>query len=352
MSKDANNLEPRRARARVWGWLRGALVMLLAPAGCAWMLGRWSYYIDVIAVYQLQISLLIGLIAMALLVCRCWRSGLPLILISTLGLWSVVRGRALTLPEVDFSRNPRNVIRVVSCNINPKNPDWRAGFDQLLDLDADILVLIESPWQLSRSVMKEGHLEKTPYRTYAHRNWVDKETSPCFVISKWDMARLDVGPEPMMRQQVLHARIDHPAGEIVVGPLHPLSPRDEARWDAGNRAIDLQAHGAEQRLAGSELPLLLCGDLNAGPAQLRARTIRGAGMSMSKPVLRSAGSFPEGGDVPGLVMLQLDDCWHSDGVRPVAWSMLPVIGSDHRAVVVDFVIQAKRPEPSSRASSP
>ena len=57
---------------------------------------------------------------------------------------------------------------------------------------------------------------------------------------------------------------------------------------------------------------------------------------MSKPLVRFGGSFPVGHGVPEAFKIQLDDIWYAGAVRPIAWEMFDLRGSDHRAIAVDY----------------
>jgi len=228
---------------------------------------------------------------------------------------------------------------VITCNINPKSTFWDEDLDALLNLDADVIVLIEVPPELNRRIRRFGRLDGTRYPHWVHREWVDQETSPGFILSRWPIEREDTGPDPHIAQHVLYARVQTPTEEVMVGLVHPLSPRSSDRWRQGNAAVELQAIAIEQTLERSGLPLLMGADLNATPAQWRARMLRSSGARMSKPLIRFGGSFPVGRGVPEVFKIQLDDVWYAGAVQPIAWEMIDLRGSDHRAVAVDFQLR-------------
>ncbi|MGV6815337.1 MAG: hypothetical protein ACWA5W_10080, partial [Phycisphaerales bacterium] len=223
-----------------------------------------------------------------------------------------------------------------SCNINPRNERWREDLDRLMGLGADVIVLLEVPPELSRGIRKYGLLEGGAYPYWAHRAWVDHETSPCFLLSRSPIDRLTVSSDQQARQNQLFTSLSFNGQTLIAGLAHPMSPRSEDRWRAGNRAIELQGDGVRQLLADGYSRILLSTDLNAGPAQYRARVLGKSGLSKSKPLMEVGGTFPSNSQTPRVLMVQLDDVWSAGSIVPIAWSSIEMRGSDHLAVVVDF----------------
>ncbi len=303
------------------------------------MLSGSIYALDLVLAHQLLLAW--GVFACLLIgaAIRRWRWTALMMLMLVLALWPVVRGRTVSMPRIDFANKDTGVIRVITCNINPRNEGWEEDLDALMGLDADAIVLIEVPVQLSLGTRRRGWLDGTTYPQWLHRSWVDEQTSPGFILSRWPMEQFDSGPDAHSIQHVLHARVRTPAGDVVVGLLHPLSPRSNARWRQGNAAVETQTAAAARTLADTGLPLVIGADLNSTPAQWRARRLYKSGLRMSKPLLRVGGSFPAGRGVPEVMMIQLDDVWHAGAIRPIAWATIDLRGSDHRAVCVDFVLE-------------
>ncbi len=319
--------------ALVW-----VITALLVPLCLAWVIGQWVYWFDILASQQM----LIGWIALALgsliLVWRRWFAGFLCVALAAMSLYPVFVGRIWSLPAIDLEHKPDGVIRVVSFNVFPLNESWQANFEAILQYDADIFVLLEAHPELSRSIRKRGLLETTPYKSWGHRPWVDQETSSAFILSQWPVENVYPEDDDGFAQHHLYMQVQSPLGNVIVGLMHPASPRTRARWIRGNRVIESQASVSRQIQTMTGLPVLVGVDLNAGPAQLRARTLRRAGLRMSKPVLHPDGSFPANTSVPSVLRVQLDDVWSLGNIEPVAWRMVTLQGSDHQAIVVDFQI--------------
>ncbi len=314
------------------------ITTLLVPLCLAWVAGQWIYWFDILASQQM----LIGWVALSLggliFAGRRWIAGSICVVLALVSLYPVFVGRTLLLPKVDLDRKLDGVIRVVSFNIFPLNELWRTNFETILQYDADILVLLETHPELSRSIQKHNFLEATPYQSWGHRPWMDQETSSAFILSQWPTEIIQAKDDDGFRQHHLYMQVKSPLGNVVVGLMHPASPRTKSRWARGNRVIESQANVSRQIQIMTGAPVLVGADLNAGPAQLRARTLRKAGLRTSKPVLHPDGSFPANTSVPPVLRVQLDDVWSLGNIEPIAWKMVELVGSDHQAIIVDFKI--------------
>lgn len=304
----------------------------------AWLLSPYVYFLDLLVSQQILIVWWCVLVVIIAGVFQRWRAALAVILLIALAGYPLVQNRMVIVPEVDFGSKPDGVVRIVSCNVNPQNEHWEHAVSDLLDLDADVVVLIEVPPDLSRTIRKQGWISDDSYTHWAHRFWVDQETSPGYILSRSPIEQVDLGLDPASAQQVLHVRVDHPSGGFIAGLIHPFSPRDRDRWAFGNRITRLQAQAVQQSYSEFGRPIVLGVDLNAGLAQDRARVLRSVGLRPSKPMTRVGGTFPSNTSVPDVLSLQIDDVWMLGDVRAHAWSTIDVLGSDHRAVVVDILL--------------
>jgi endonuclease/exonuclease/phosphatase (EEP) superfamily protein YafD len=303
-----------------------------------WITGRWVFWFDIAASQQAMISAVATFVTLSVLIARRWRAGLLCLVLVLVSLYPLVVDRVWSLPGIDLEHKPVDAVRVVSFNIYPKNEQWREDIETLMSLDADVIVLLEVSPELNRAIRKYELLKDTQYSQWAHRRWVDQETSPGFILSQWPIERIDTASDAKAAQHELFVRVTTDAGEFVVGLTHPLSPRNAQRWAQGNAVIRSQAQTIKRLTETLDVPLVVGADLNAAPAQLRARSLRHAGLRMSKPVLRIGGSFPAGSDVPALFQIQLDDLWSAGAIVPIAWDTIEFAGSDHKAVVADFMI--------------
>lgn len=210
--------------------------------------------------------------------------------------------------------------------------------DSLTTIDADVIVLIEVPAELSRDIRNRGVLERTAYEHWAHRAWIDEITSPGFILSTVPIEVIQPDSDENIARHILRVRVAFGSHDVMIGLVHPVSPRTIERWRAGNSVIHHQASFGANLQSEHAAPTIIGADINAGPAQARSRVMRRSGFSMSKPLLQPGGTFPSGN--AGVFSVQLDDLWTKGAIDPIAWSKINIPGSDHFAVVCDFEFTA------------
>ena len=334
---------PAKRRRWIGITLWCVLVPLCLLLSLGWVISAHVMMLDLLASMQAQLSVIVALCLGVGVALRRWRYSATVLLLLVFSLYPISVNRVYSLPGVDTTSPPgEGVLRVVSVNINPLNEQWSDDLSSLMELHADVIVVIEVPPSLNGAIRKHGLLENTRYPYWAHRKWVEFETSPGFILSRWPIERIETGPDQVLAQSALHVRVQAPAGDLLVCLLHPLSPRTKSRWILGNGVIDLQADAIVRAHETTGLPVLIGADLNSSPAQVRARTLRTRGIRQCKPLFRIGGSFPANQGLPDFFKVQLDDIWRLGGIEPVGWSAISVPGSDHDAVIADFVIHAER----------
>ena len=334
--------EPSQSRgSRIGSFIAWAILVIAGFMCSMWIIAPKVYLLDVLASHQMLWGwCTLGYVLLVMVVRRlkAWRFAVVGLFFISIAMYPVCTKRIFTLPDVQIDQKPDTVIRVITSNIHPVNTHWKEDLKSMFAMGADVVVLNEVSPELSRAIRFDGYLESTAYPNWVHRFWVENETSPGIIISRWPIQHIAPSDTIKLTQNHLYATIQLPAGEVIMGLAHPLSPRNNNRWREGNLAIESQGLRIKELIAqtGNATPIIIGADLNAGPAQTRASTMRDAGMSMSKPVLRVGGSFPANTWVPTLLQIQLDDVWTHGKIKPVAWSAFDLIGSDHRGVVVDL----------------
>lgn len=297
--------------------------------------GQAWFALDLGLAYQAQWAACGGAVLVWALVRRRWRSAGVLGLGVALAVGSLGIGRGVVRAGVELhAPPPPGSVRVVTANIHPQNERWREDLERLFSFEPDIVVLLETPPELWRGIVRRDELSGTAWAYHERRAWVDDIASPCFVLSRWPLERLAFEGIEDAGRDVLIARVDRPEGAFLVGAIHPHSPRSLPRYRRGNRQLSGTYEAIARALEDRGLPLVMGVDLNSGPAGSRAVGLRRAGLGMSKPLLGGGGSFPVG--MPWMARVQLDDIWRSSGVRVRAWSSVGGLDSDHRAVVADL----------------
>lgn len=324
---------------RVVEWVVWACVCVLALLCCGWVVGEWVYWVDLMSAFVVQGVVVCVVFGIGLLVFKRRRRGLVCLVAACVGLVPVVSGRGLGIVDAGIGEQ---VVRVGSLNMYPRNESWENDLATMMGLNLDVLVVQELPIEMSRRVRgllgEEGMLVGTGMPHWLHRAWVDEEVSPGFIISRYPLELIEPGDDDVFGHHQLMCVVHHPEGDFVVGLMHPWSPRTSRRWREGNAVVRGHRGQVERVLEETGLAMIVGADMNSSRAQYRSRELRGSGLRPSKPMMVfEGGSFPVG--VPGIMQIQIDDLWVSDGVGVTSWGMLEVAGSDHRAVVGGFVIR-------------
>ena len=132
-------------------------------------------------------------------------------------------------------------------------------------------------------------------------------------------------------------RVETPAGPFVFVLVQMRSPRNAARWAAGNAQVMDAVRGLIAMQQSARLPIVIAGDFNGSPTGWRVRTIANrTGLLYAKPVLRAAGTYPAA--LPWPAQTVIDGAMVTDGVRVVSWSVLGSAGSDHEAVLIELAL--------------
>ncbi|MEQ8768894.1 MAG: hypothetical protein RIB60_00140 [Phycisphaerales bacterium] len=323
---------PGRAQ-RAAGWACVCLAVVLCLCCAAWAPSHHTWLVDVLASFTFQSVATAGVVLLVSLALRAWGGVCFALIAVALGAVGMTGGRSLTLGDPPAPGAP--ALRVLVFNPYALNEDRDACFALVERADADIVVLIEPEIEFSRSIRWDGALEET-YPRWVRRDWVRQTVSPIIVLSRLPMRELDAGAlhPPDEARFLLGVEVESAIGPVVIAAAQPRSPRTAARWAAGNREAALQAEWVgELRTSGH--PVVLCADLNSTPTAHRGSILRGAGLTPAKPLLTPEGTYPAA--LPWPAQIALDDAWHTPDLTVASWRTVGNAGSDHEAVLVEFV---------------
>ena len=194
----------------------------------------------------------------------------------------------------------------------------------LLDLDADVLVVLELTPAAEAAMSGKGVLERYPFRAVDAREGAFGSA----IYSRYAVKEsqvLDVAGHPMMQ-----ATIDLPTGEttlVAVHTMQPLSSLSVLREQL--KALDRLAHRGDR-------PIILAGDFNATTQHAAFRALMDGGI---KDAHRASGrgrarSWPADSRVPPFALI--DHVLTSDDFSVTGTREADIPGSDHRAVVAEL----------------
>jgi endonuclease/exonuclease/phosphatase (EEP) superfamily protein YafD len=320
-------------------FLRGTALMLClvgATAGLACLGGAFSDKLDILT-HAAPIWLACGLAGLAL-AAAVSRDGERKALVG-IGLVGVIAVLALMTPELlstlqrpgkpapDRSGEDASTLKVIQFNLWADNHDPEATVAWILKQDADVVVMEEANaqgWPVVRA-LKKAYPHAMPCRF--------KYGCDTRIVSRW----------PILESRDLYAdgrnlagawaTLHHPRGDFTVVGAHFVWPIPAGRWRTQS-----------QMLTASIAPfakdsLIVTGDFNSTPWSwgLR-RQDKALGLERRTHALASwpAGRFSRLFAAP-FPLLPIDHVYAGQAWKTVKVERGPVLGSDHRPVVVTLV---------------
>lgn len=295
-------------------------------------LDRWFWVFDVCASLASQSVLVLILVCTIVFVFRRWFAGCAvlLMLVCVIALpWSVPR-----LGHADKNETSLRLL-VFNGQTGSGQVDAKAGL--IASADADVLVLNEMPLEFVRRYMMGDVL-----REYRSGWWPDGPWSGCPLL----ITRHPVDEHGPQLARIRRELMDHfyrleivrsPAGDVAIVQAHARSPRNPARWRVGLDQLLEVADLVAQIREATGLPVVVAGDFNGPPTSVRSRAFaERSGLVRAKPAGKLAGTFPS--FAPSALAVPIDDVYASSGVRVKRWEPIGSAGSDHRALVVELVL--------------
>jgi len=302
------------------GGAGAAVAALLAFGGSRWWL------LDLLTHFRPVYGLvLLGAAAFALAVAR---PRVAAVLTAVLAVNTVPMVSAVP----DTADGPTGVaLRVLVSNVERTNTDHHALATLIVAERPDLVALVEvdRTWleHLGPSLADLGHAADLP-------------RSDCFGValrSRWPLIDVEVvDAQERMSSWIVATLAVEGAVPTTVVVAHPHPPVTRAR--AAARDAQLAAMG--RRLAATDGPRLLLGDLNATPwSTPMVRLLERTGLEVAGGPFGPRGTWPSWLPV---LRLPIDHVLHDAQVRIVRHELGPDVGSDHRPVVVDLTLPSIR----------
>lgn len=256
---------------------------------------------------------------------RRWWSAMACGLVVVAFGWALLQPRAL-----HRSVGAPGGLRLVVVNGLASNPEIERSRDWLEGSRADVVVLLEPPWELRGEIRREGALSE--YYPWRVAKGAEANGSHEVVLSRLPMREVEVTGRAAICEAYTAVVVTTPAGDVGLVSMQPESPRTLARWRRGNEAVRQAAGMARAMREELGIPVILAADLNSTPTGWRSRYLwRESGLRRGKPLWRATGTYPAWGVWP--MILAIDDVWISPGLETCEWVVIDGLpGSDHRAV--------------------
>ncbi len=306
--RGATNRPSRRpGRARLLGWL----LLVALP---------WSWYLFRNGGGPVQvISLVIPPVAAACLflfviVAAVRRNLLALLPAVSVAAFGVV---AVFQPKMgEASPAPVNPLRIASANVFGHNDDPKGAVAALRSQRADVVVVVESPRDLTRLLESRDH---------QHTSWV---VSDELALGSDFPARMLALPQPLDPVRVMRVLVDRPGAPFVVYVLHDLNPLSDQSW---TRQLNFDRSLRDAALR-EHLPGVLIGDFNLSDRTEGYRLLNSAFRDAMRAGHGAGDTYRDG--IWRLFFLRVDHVFTSTSWCAEDPKTFDVPGSDHQGIAV------------------
>jgi len=321
------------------------IAWLLVIATAASWLANYHWVFDTVANLRIQGLLVITILLIVTLLLRQWH----LTVASTALL--LINLSMLNFGDLDSraTRSPVNPIRIVTTNVYARNSHHDAIIEELRQLDADVMVVIELTPPLAR------RLEAAFGRSHPHISFEDSEFDN-FGIGL--LSRKPIDAIEVLRWEGSTISLQAIIGQYRLIATHPVPPIGTPHFNRRNQQLTQLAEHirpAPDNLANAPRPqrTILLGDLNLTPWNPHFTNL------VARSGLRRTGPCwdfrPTWYGRPGFLFgLKIDHVLISDDLVGTKYAIGDEHGSDHRSVTVtiDQIIKPAIAPVMQHASNP
>lgn len=303
----------------------GFLVCVLTLIGFA---GGWFWIFDLASPFRVQYAVLLFLMGTCFLFTRYRRVAVTFLMFGLINVWTLLP--FFTRDSAVSSVPSPESIRLLAWNIHSDNRDYEEWIRVIEKTQPDQILLMEvSP---HGAAFLDGNLKEFPYRLVQERD--DNFGIAFFSRKPFEMLRiLELGMAGLPSIQA-----DIKVGEQVVAFLgtHPLPPVGPRRAGMRNEQLESIARWVKDQ----PNPVIVVGDLNITPwspvfksfidsTDLK-NSAEGRGIQATWPTFFKP------------LMIPIDHCLHSKGVRIHSRDIPAAKGSDHLPQLIEYSLDLKK----------
>lgn len=298
----------------------------LAVVSLAAFLGRWVWWLDVLANFRAQYVVGLAVFGLVTLMSRWRRTGYVILAV---GLINLVIVLPLYVGAPAEAAVEAQTIRVMSFNLLSTNESYSDVIEYIGTVDPDLVLLHEAsrPWEVA---MESSGLDYQIIRPRSD----DLIFGTLILVRGEDVEAISYGFAAASPRAVSLSYV--PPGwstELGVLGIHPLAPTDEERAKLRNAQLDFAAEwGSRQDGA-----YLVVGDFNATPWSYPFRNLLAtADLANSQVGFGLQPSFSANSNL--LLRVPIDHLVHSPSLEVTNRQLGPELGSDHFPLIVDLQI--------------
>jgi len=296
----------------------------LAVVSLGAFLGRWVWWLDVLANFRAQYVVALALLGLVIMMSKWRRTGYVILAVGLVNL-------VVVLPLYVGSPAEASVdapsLRVMSFNLLSTNESYSGVIDYIATVDPDVVLLHEAsrPWEVAMESAKLG------YEIIRPRS--DDLIFGTLLLVRGESVEVVSYGFAAASPRAVELNFIPTGWESVVSLLgtHPLAPTDQERADLR----DAQLRFAGEWAAGQTGAFIVVGDFNATPWSSPFRRLMGsADLRNSQRGFGLQPSFSTDSNL--LLRVPIDHLLHSDALEVTRRQLGPRLGSDHFPLLVDL----------------
>lgn len=296
----------------------------LAVVSLAAFLGRWVWWLDVLANFRAQYVVVLAFLGLVIMMSKWRKVGYTVLVVAAVNLVAVL---PLYVGSPAEARVDAPSLRVMSFNLLSTNEDYSDVIDYIESVDPDVVLLHEAsrPWEVAMEAaavdyqMIRARSDRLIFGTLALVRGRQVE-AVSFGFSSTSPRAVELGFLP-----------EGWATPVTVLGIHPLAPTDEERADLR----DAQLGFAGQWASSQGGPFVIAGDFNATPWSFPFRRLMASADLMNSQA--GFGLQPSFASTSNLLLrVPIDHLLHSPDLEVTDRILGPDLGSDHFPLVVDL----------------
>lgn len=291
-------------------------------------LGRWVWWLDVLANFRAQYVVALALFGLIILMSRWRKTGYLVLGVALVNLIVVL---PLYIGSPAEAQVEASSMRVMSFNLLSTNESYSEVVEYIETIDPDLVLLHEAsrPWEVAMESAGMGYEIVRPrsddliFGTLVLvKGQAVEAISYGFAAANPRAVELNYTPEGW-------------STPVAVLGTHPLAPTDEERADLR----DAQLGFAGQWASTQSGAFFIVGDFNSTPWSWPFRRLMGtAGLVNSQVGFGLQPTFSADSNL--LLRVPIDHLVHSSALEVTDRQLGPALGSDHFPLVVDLQLSA------------
>jgi endonuclease/exonuclease/phosphatase (EEP) superfamily protein YafD len=298
--------------------------VVLAVMSLAAFLGRWVWWLDVVANFRAQFVILLALLGLIIVLSRWRKTGYAILAVAALNLFVVLPLFIGSPADAVAGADP---LRVMSFNLLSTNESYSEVIEYIETVDPDLILLHEAsrPWEVAMESADLGYEIVRPRSD-------DLIFGTLVLVRGEGVEAISYGFAAASARavEVNFTPPEWPTPVSVLG-THPLAPTDRERA----QLRDAQLGFAGEWASGQTGAFLVVGDFNSTPWSWPfRRLIDSGGLESSQNGFGLQPSFSAESNL--LLRVPIDHLVHSPALQATERELGPALGSDHFPLLVDL----------------